>query len=80
MVHSIFLLSGCLLVAVAWHPPRSPLLLRGGVIKPKAQRILALFGVESRRVWGVRDTPIEVAAIYEVVGGLIERVWAFPPE
>ena len=36
--------------------------------------------IDHERVWGVRDTPIEVAAIYQVVGGLIERVWFFSPE
>ena len=36
--------------------------------------------IDHERVWGVRDTPIEVAAVYEVVGGLIERVWFFAPE
>ena len=36
--------------------------------------------IDHERVWGVRDIPIEVAAIYQVVGGLIERVWFFSPE
>jgi len=36
--------------------------------------------IDQERVWGIRDTPIEVAAIYQVVGGLIERVWFFSPE
>ena len=36
--------------------------------------------IDHERVWGVRDSPIEVAAIYQVVGGLIERVWFFSPE
>jgi len=36
--------------------------------------------IDHERVWGVRDTPIEVAAIYQVVGGLIERDWFFSPE
>jgi len=36
--------------------------------------------IDHERVLGVRDTPIEVAAIYQVVGGLIERVWFFSPE
>jgi hypothetical protein len=36
--------------------------------------------IDHERVWGVRDTPIEIAAVYEVVGQLIERVWFFPPE
>ncbi len=33
--------------------------------------------IDHERVWGVRDTPIEVAAIYQVAAGLIERVWFF---
>jgi hypothetical protein len=36
--------------------------------------------IDHERVWGVRDRPIEVAAIYQVVGGLIEHVWFFSPE
>jgi hypothetical protein len=36
--------------------------------------------IDHERVWGVRDGPIEVAAIYQVVGDLIERVWFFSPE
>ena len=36
--------------------------------------------IDHERVWGVRDTPIEIAAVYEVVGELIERVWFFAPE
>ena len=36
--------------------------------------------IDHERVWGVRDSPIEVAAIYQVVAGLIERVWFFSPE
>lgn len=33
--------------------------------------------IDHERVRGVHDAPIEVAAVYEVVGGLIERVWFF---
>lgn len=36
--------------------------------------------IDHERVWGVRDDPIEVAAVYEVVGEVIERVWFFAPE
>jgi len=36
--------------------------------------------IDHERVWGVRDGPIEVVAIYEVVGDRIERVWFFSPE
>jgi hypothetical protein len=36
--------------------------------------------IDHERVWGVRAEPIEVAAIYEVAGGLIQRVWFFSPE
>jgi hypothetical protein len=36
--------------------------------------------IDHERICGVRDTPIEIAAVYEVVGELIERVWFFPSE
>jgi hypothetical protein len=36
--------------------------------------------IDHERVWGIQDTPIEVAAIYQVAGGLIQRVWFFSPE
>lgn len=36
--------------------------------------------IDHERVWGIRDVPIEVAAVYEVVGGLIARVWFFGAE
>jgi hypothetical protein len=36
--------------------------------------------IDHERVWGVRDGPMEIAAVYEVAGELIERVWFFPPE
>jgi hypothetical protein len=36
--------------------------------------------IDQERVWGVRDAPIEIAAVYEVAGELIERVWFFAPE
>jgi hypothetical protein len=36
--------------------------------------------IDHERIWGLRDTPMEVAAIYQVVGELIERAWFFSPE
>ena len=36
--------------------------------------------IDHERIWGVRDIPLEIAAVYEVVGELIERVWFFPSE
>jgi hypothetical protein len=36
--------------------------------------------VDHERVWGVRDALIEIAAVYEVVETLIERVWFFAPQ
>jgi hypothetical protein len=36
--------------------------------------------IDHERIWGVRDTPLEIAAVYEVVGDLIERVWFFAPD
>lgn len=36
--------------------------------------------IDHERIWGIRDGPIEVAAIYELVGGLIARAWFFAPE
>ena len=36
--------------------------------------------IDHERVSGVRDSPIEVVAIYQVAEGLIERVWFFSPE
>ena len=36
--------------------------------------------IDHERVWGVRAGPMEVAAVYEIVGELIERVWFFSPE
>src|SRR6266550_1910479 len=36
--------------------------------------------IDHERVSGVRDTPLEIAAVYKVVGELIERVWFFPSE
>ena len=36
--------------------------------------------IDHERVWGIRPAPIEIAAVYEVVGELIARVWFFSPE
>jgi len=36
--------------------------------------------IDHERILGIRDTPFEIAAVYEVVGALIERVWFFPSE
>jgi hypothetical protein len=36
--------------------------------------------IDQECIVGVRDTPIEIAAVYEVTGELIERVWFFAPE
>jgi hypothetical protein len=36
--------------------------------------------IDHERVWGVRAGPMEVAAVYEVVGERIERVWFFSAE
>jgi hypothetical protein len=35
--------------------------------------------IDHERVWGIREGPIEVAAVYEVADGLIQRVWFFSP-
>src|SRR2546421_5025152 len=47
------------------RPPRSTLFPYTTLFRSKV--------IDHERVWGVRATPIEVAAIYQVVGGLIER-------
>lgn len=36
--------------------------------------------VDQERIWGVHDTPLEIVVVYEVIKGLIERVWFFAPE
>ncbi len=36
--------------------------------------------IDHERVFGIRDVPVEVAAVYEVVGSLIARVWFFGSE
>jgi hypothetical protein len=35
--------------------------------------------IDHERVSGIAEQPIEAVAVYEVVGGLIERVWFFYP-
>jgi hypothetical protein len=51
--------------------------LRAEIVK---RTVLGNKIIDHERVWGVRDTPIEIAAVYEVVGELIERVWFFAPD
>lgn len=36
--------------------------------------------IDHERISGVRDTPFEIAAVYQVLGESIERVWFFAPE
>jgi hypothetical protein len=36
--------------------------------------------VDHERVWGLRDDPVEVVAVYQVVRCLIECVWFFSPD
>ena len=36
--------------------------------------------IDHERIFGLRDHPVEVAAVYEIVGGLIARAWFFAPE
>jgi len=36
--------------------------------------------IDHERVWGIRADAIEVAAVYEVAEGLIQRAWFFSPE
>ena len=36
--------------------------------------------IDHERVFGIREQPMEVAAVYEVAGGLIRTVWFFAPE
>ena len=35
--------------------------------------------IDHERVTGIRDTPLEALAVYEVEGGLIRTVWFFYP-
>jgi hypothetical protein len=36
--------------------------------------------IDHERIFGVQDTPIEIAAVYEVAGDHIAHVWFFPAE
>ena len=36
--------------------------------------------VDFERVHGLRADPVEMIAVYEIVDGLIRRIWFFPPE
>jgi hypothetical protein len=36
--------------------------------------------IDHERVWGLRSDPIEMVAVYQVAGGLIECVWFFAPD
>ncbi|MBB3175666.1 hypothetical protein [Variovorax sp. Sphag1AA] len=36
--------------------------------------------VDHERVFGLREQPFDVVAVYHVANGLIERVWLFPAE
>ena len=36
--------------------------------------------IDHERIVGVQDDPLEIAAVYEVAGEIIERVWFFPAE
>jgi hypothetical protein len=36
--------------------------------------------IDHERITGVQDTPMEIAAVYEVAGDRIERVWFFPTD
>ena len=36
--------------------------------------------IDHERVVGIKETPIEAVAVYEVVDGLIETVWFYYPE
>lgn len=35
---------------------------------------------DRERVWGVKEEPIEMVAVFEVRNGLIETIWGFSPE
>jgi len=35
--------------------------------------------IDHERVRGIAEQPVEVAAVYEVTGGLIRKVWFFAP-
>jgi hypothetical protein len=36
--------------------------------------------IDHERVWGIRNDPVEVVAVYQIVRGLIECVWFYSPE
>lgn len=36
--------------------------------------------IDHERVWGIQEQPLEVAAVYQVSGGLIRKVWFFAPD
>jgi hypothetical protein len=36
--------------------------------------------IDHELVWGVHDKPFEIAAVYEVIDGLIQTVWQFPTQ
>ena len=36
--------------------------------------------IDHERIHGVRDAPFEIVVIYEVGGGLIQRVWSVAPD
>lgn len=35
--------------------------------------------IDHERVLGIKETPVEVAAVYEIENGLIQKVWFFYP-
>ena len=35
---------------------------------------------DRERIWGVKEEPIEMVAVFEVLNGLIETIWGFSPE
>jgi hypothetical protein len=45
-----------------------------------ARMVLGNRVIDHERVHGVRDQPLEVAAVYDVVDGLIRTVWFFPAD
>lgn len=36
--------------------------------------------IDHERIYGLQDPPLEIAAVYEVADGRIERVWFYPSE
>lgn len=51
--------------------------LHGDIVK---RIVLGNKVIDHERIRGVRDSPFEVAVVYEVSGDLIERVWTFATE